>query len=420
LKRITLCAHILAELQRLYAEGISAVTDCGLCQLAPETLQANLQVNLRGTLGLRDLTDPALFTTASPRGCLAFCKRSSRHVNAALASKRSRVLFDDSPTKFQGTRVIVLVLQALSTVLQATMGSTELPIGLLPSGAWDSHVHVVDEDKFPLHLLHPYRPMKAPISELQSFHRALGIDHACLISFSVYHDDHSSILDALHRMHGKGRAVACINTTTATDDDLRLLHRAGVRGIRLNMRTCSQALDIDAVRLAAARIRPLGWVMQLYISLDQTIELAPIVSELGVTVIIDHIGAPWADQGPGRLQPGYAEFIKLLEEGRIWTKLSGAYRFPNLPDLDEYVTDILRAAPGGVVWASDWPHSGGVEANPDGDRNKVQGYRQVDDVAWISRCKGWCELVDRSGQGQLARKIWVDNPRRLWQYDDDD
>jgi predicted TIM-barrel fold metal-dependent hydrolase len=96
------------------------------------------------------------------------------------------------------------------------------------------------------------------------------------------------------------------------------------------------------------------------------------------------------------------------------------YRFPDLPDLDEYVTDILRSAPDSVVWASDWPHSGGVEANPDGDRNKVQCYRQVDDVAWIKRCKGWCERVDRSGKGQLVHKIWVDNPRRLWQYNGDD
>jgi predicted TIM-barrel fold metal-dependent hydrolase len=384
-----------------------------ITQLAPETLQ----VNHRGSL--RPERPGSVYHGFSPR---LFCSSHTLFKTCTCCSDNlAHCILHKLGDRFKGTRVIAYPpLQTHHTVLLATMGSTEFPINGLPSGAWDSHVHVVDEDKFPLHPLHPYRPMKAPVSELQSFHRALGIDHVCLVSFSVYHDDHSSILDALHHMHGKGRAVACINTTTATDDDLCMLHQAGVRGIRLNMRTRSQALDIAAVILAAARISPLGWVMQLYISLDQMVELAPVVPGLGVTVIIDHIGAPSADRGPGRLQPGYAEFIKLLEEGWIWTKLSGVYRFPDLPDLDEYVTDILRSAPDSVVWASDWPHSGGVEANPDGDRNKVQCYRQVDDVAWIKRCKGWCERVDRSGKGQLVHKIWVDNPRRLWQYNGDD
>jgi len=248
----------------------------------------------------------------------------------------------------------------------------------------------------------------------------MGIAHACLVAFSVYYDDHSSILDALHRMGGKGRAVACIDPKTATDDDLRLLHEAGVRGIRLNMRTRSEALDKAAVKLAAARVRPLGWAIQLYLSLEQIAELAPIVPELGVTLVVDHIGAPSADKGPGRLQPGYAELIQLLKTGQVYVKLSGVYRFSALPDLDDYVVDILQTAPDHVVWASDWPHSAGVEANPGGDRDKVQAYRKVDDAAWISRCREWCRDVEGGDGERLARKIWVENPRMLWQYDGDD
>ena len=289
-----------------------------------------------------------------------------------------------------------------------------------PPGAWDSHVHVVDEDSFPLHPSHPYRPEKASFASLQSFHKSIGIAHACLIAFSVYHDDHSSVFDALGRMEGKGRAVACIDSKTATDNDLRLLHKAGVRGIRLNMRTRSEALDIEAVKLAAARVRPLGWVIQLYVSLEQIVELTPVVPELGVVVVIDHIGAPSADKGPGKLQPGYAEFIQLLKTGQVYTKLSGVYRFPDLPDLEDYVAEILKTAPDRVVWASDWPHSGGVEANPGGDRDRVQRYRKVDDAAWISRCRQWCRTVEGGGGERLARKIWVENPRMLWQYDGDD
>lgn len=301
------------------------------------------------------------------------------------------------------------------------MGSIPEPESLLPPpGAWDSHCHVVDEDTFPLHPLHPYRPKKATLTDLQSFHKSLGIDHACLVAFSVYHTDNRCILDAVTRLNGKGRAVACIDTETITDSELQHLHDAGVRGIRLNLRTRRDKVDCEAIRLAARRIRHLGWILQVYVALEQIRELTPIVPELGVTVCIDHLGEPDPSRGPARTQPGYDEFMDLLRSGTVWTKLSGTYRFPDLEELDEYVAEILRVAPDRVVWASDWPHSGGVQANPKGDRNQVQDYRKIDDVAWVARCREWCRRVEGGTGDRLARKIWVDNPRRLWQYQDGD
>ncbi|KAF5855677.1 hypothetical protein ETB97_008612 [Aspergillus alliaceus] len=291
------------------------------------------------------------------------------------------------------------------------MGSIDVDT-VLPPGAWDSHVHIVDEDQFPLHPLHPYRPKKAPLSSLQAFHRSLGIEHACLIAFSVYHTDRSSILDALLRL-GKGRAVGCIDQSVISDEELQRLHEAGMRGIRLNMRTRGDPVNKAAVIAAADRVRHLGWVIQVYIALEQIIEFVPLVPRIGLPIVIDHIGAPDEARGPGRLQPGYAEFIDLLRTGQVWTKLSGTYRFPNLPDLDEYVTDILRTAPDRVIWASDWPHSGGVEASPGGDRTQVQEYRKVDDAAFIARCRKWCRDVEGGTGAGLARKIWVENPRTL-------
>jgi len=133
-----------------------------------------------------------------------------------------------------------------------------------------------------------------------------------------------------------------------------------------------------------------------------------------VEVVIDHLGAPSPDRRPAE-QEGYADFMKLLQEGKIWTKLSGTYRFSQMPGLEAYIREILRVAPERVVWASDWPHSGGVEKNPGGDRNVPQEYRKIDDVGFIRDCKKWCD-----GDAALIQKIWVDNPRRLWQYDRDD
>lgn len=290
----------------------------------------------------------------------------------------------------------------------------------LPTGAWDSHVHVVDEDRFPLHPSHPYRPRKATISDLQEFLRKHGIDHACLVAMSVYSIDNRAIIDGLSYLKGKGRAVACIDPDSISEDELWALHEAGVRAIRLNMHTKGDSLDVKALRSAADRIRPMEWALQLYISLSQVTEVAPLIPKLGVTVIIDHIGAPNASLGPIKQQPGYHEFMDLLRTGNVWTKLSGVYRFNSLPDLDEYVVKILQEAPDNVVWASDWPHSGGVGANPAGDRNKIQDYRRIDDAAWIARCKNWCRIASQDSEEDLVRKIWVENPRKLWQYTSED
>ncbi|KAH8879520.1 amidohydrolase 2 [Thozetella sp. PMI_491] len=300
------------------------------------------------------------------------------------------------------------------------MGSVSQVDARVPPGAWDSHVHVVDEDVFPFHPSYPYRPKKADLNDLLAFHQKYGIDHPCIVAMSVYHTDNSSILDALSGLGGKGRAVACVDVTTVTDEDLHTLHAAGVRAVRLNMRSRGDTVDLTVIKAAAARIRPLGWALQLYIALPQVAEVADTLRNLGVPAIIDHLGAPERNKGPGRSQKGYAELRALLQTGKVWTKLSGTYRFPDLPDLDDYVVDILRVAPDRVVWASDWPHSGGVEANPDGDRTKVQEYKKIDDGAFIVQCKKWCILAEQSLGEELMQKIWVDNPRRLWQYSQDD
>lgn len=225
-------------------------------------------------------------------------------------------------------------------------------------------------------------------------------------------------------MGGKGRAVVCIDPESVTEEELQELHNAGARAIRLNLRTRGERLDKNGfakvLTANAKRISKYGWAIQLYVSLDQIPQLADLVSTLEVPIIIDHIAHPEPSKGPVQQQEGYREFLDLLKSRKIWTKLSGTYRFDQLQGLEDYAREILTVAPDRVVWASDWPHSGGVGANPGGDRNAVQDYRRVDDQAWVARCKMWCRDVEGGNGTKLIRKIWVENPRRLWQYDHDD
>ena len=204
--------------------------------------------------------------------------------------------------------------------------------------------------------------------------------------------------------------MVCIDPDTIEDKELQEMHDLGVRGVRLNWRTEEKDVDIESLKKTAERIRPYGWCIQIYCSLSQVAQAAPAISGLDTQVVLDHLGAPFGHTPP-KLQEGYDQFLELLRGGNVWTKLSGTYRFPEVPEVGDYVREILRTAPDRVVWASDWPHSGGSKASPGGDRTQMQEYRKVDVPGFIEQCWDWCGQDE-----QLMRNICVDNPRRLWQY----
>ena len=226
------------------------------------------------------------------------------------------------------------------------------------------------------------------------------------------------MLQSLGRLKGKGRAVVSVDPETISDQDLDEMHALGVRGIRINLKSSSHDMKKDeliaTLRAHLQKIQRLKWAIQLHIGLADIEKIANEIPQMGVPVIIDHLATPDKAHAP-RLQPGYTDFMDLLSKKLIWVKLSGVYRFSRLPELDTYVRDILRIAPTQVVWASDWPHSGGTATNPQGDSQALQEYRKIDVPAFIAQCKEWCE-----GDEALIHKVFVDNPRRLWQYEEED
>ena len=192
------------------------------------------------------------------------------------------------------------------------------------------------------------------------------------------------------------------------------MHALGVRGVRLNLKSSNATLSkkdfTTTLHQYAARLRPRNWVLQLYIPLSDLASIATTLPTLGIEVVLDHLGSP-SKTTPPRLQNGYTALMDLLLKRQIWVKLSGVDLFPDLPELDEYVREILRVGPTQVVWASDWPHTPGVAGNPGGDRHVAQDFRAVDDEAAVARWLEWC-----GGDEGLIEKIFVENPRRLWRY----
>jgi predicted TIM-barrel fold metal-dependent hydrolase len=255
---------------------------------------------------------------------------------------------------------------------------------------------------------------------LVAFETNIGIDHVCIIAITAYQDDNRSLVDALERLKGKGRGIAVVGLDVS-DAELDEMHKVGVRGIRYNLHTTLTKMEkADFARelhAYANKIRRLNWVIQLFVTMDQIGLIAEEIPKLGVDVVIDHLGAPDSTKAP-QGQPGYAELMDLLRKKQVYVKLSGIYRFcgEDMPGLDAYVREILRDARSQVVWASDRPHPGGAEWNVvEGDRWKLQDYRKIDIPAFVTQCREWCDHDE-----ETTKMIFVDNPRRLWRYNNDD
>ena len=233
---------------------------------------------------------------------------------------------------------------------------------------------------------------------------------------SVYGNDNSLLVDTLKQLKAEGkvaRGVVGIDPETVSDESMASMDALGVCGARLNLRSHAKQLSRDEfgklLSVYERRLREFQWALQIYVSMDQIPLFADLIPSLDIPVVIDHLAHPGDMSRPPSQQPGYKEFIELLENKHIYTKLSGVDRFPGLPGLDEYVQTILQKAPTQVVWGSDWPHSGGKHASPGGDPRALQDYRKVNDAAFIAQCMHWC-----NHDKDLMRKIFVENPKQLW------
>jgi predicted TIM-barrel fold metal-dependent hydrolase len=285
------------------------------------------------------------------------------------------------------------------------------------TGATDCHVHVFGPyDRFPLAPDRPYTPPEARLADLRAMHAALGIDRAVLVAASPYGTDNGALLDALRSLGDAGRAVVAIDPDAVSDDALRAMHAAGVRGARVNLASVGAAdpqAAGAALRATAERVAPLRWHVDLHAGLDVVAALLDTIADAPATTVIDHFG--YADPGAGRDRPPFAALCDLAAAGRAFVKVSAPERLPGgdpeHPGVAALARALLDAAPDNVVWASDWPHTGG---GPHGggasDAAGVEPFRAIDDARALERLRSWTR--DEAER----RRVLVDNPARLYGF----
>jgi predicted TIM-barrel fold metal-dependent hydrolase len=284
----------------------------------------------------------------------------------------------------------------------------------VPHGACDCHVHIFGPaSRFPYAASRAYTPPDAPVEELQRLLRDLNLSRVVLVQPSVYAADNSAHVDAARQIGSGARIVAVIDDAT-TDAELERLHRAGTRGIRVNL--VMSGVDDPAEarrRLAAgmARVKPFGWHVQLLIQLPMLPALQQEITASPVPVVIDHFGYAKGALGLGQL--GWDSLVALARCGAAYVKLSSAYRCserrPDFPDMAPLARALIAANPDRMLWGSDWPHPGGARS-PDRPLDEPDPFFPEDDGANLNLLANWAPDT------AIRHKILVDNPARLYGF----
>ncbi|WP_205185180.1 amidohydrolase [Burkholderia sp. LMG 13014] len=226
--------------------------------------------------------------------------------------------------------------------------------------AVDAHAHVFARG-LPLAPVIRHAPdYDASLDAYVAHLAAHGITHAVLVQPSFLGTDNTYFVDVLRRYPQRFRGVAMVDPAIS-DSDLDALDRAGVVGMRLNL-VGLPIPDFGAPdwRALFARINALGWHVEIHRGIEDLHAItAPLLAQ-SCTLVIDHFGRP--SPALGERAPSFRRLLLLADTGRVWVKLSAAYRNSVAGDgaIDAFgAARALRTAftAERLVWGSDWPHT---------------------------------------------------------------
>ena len=268
-----------------------------------------------------------------------------------------------------------------------------------PAGAVDAHCHVFGPaDVFPFAPTRKYTPVDAPAERLFALRDHLGLSRNVIVQATCHGSDNSAMLDAIARSDGRARGVAVL-APDVSDRELDRLHDGGVRGVRFNFlkRLVGDAPKESYVRVAE-RVAERGWHLVVYFELTELADLAPFITALPGTIVIDHMGRPDVSAGLG--DPGFARVLDLMRrDERFWIKVSCPERLtvagPPYDDVVPFASQLVGEFPDRVLWGTDWPHPNMKSHMPD------EG-TLVDMIPRIAPT------------AEAQQRLLVDNPMRLY------
>ncbi len=277
----------------------------------------------------------------------------------------------------------------------------------LPPRSVDAHCHVFGPGAaFPYAPERKYTPCDASKAQLFALRDHLGFARNVVVQATCHGADNSAMVDACLSSAGKARGVATVKRD-ASDDELKRLDQAGVRGVRFNF--VKRLVDFtpkDELMEIAGRVAALGWHVVIYFEAVDLPELLDFFTALPTTVVVDHMGRP--DVAKPVDGPEFSLFLKFMRDhGNVWSKVTcperlsisgppalngeqNAYR-----DVVPFARRLVEEFPDRVLWGTDWPHPNLKDHMPDDGL-------LVDFIPHIATT------------AEAQRKLLVDNPMRLY------
>jgi len=269
-----------------------------------------------------------------------------------------------------------------------------------PPGSVDAHCHVFGPgDVFPYAPERKYTPCDAGWEKLFALRDFLGFDKNVIVQATCHGADNRAMVDALKHANGKARGVATVRPDVS-EDDLRAMHEAGVRGVRFNFVKRLVDPKPDAYYHGIIeKIAKLGWHVVIYFEAADLAERWDFFTSLPTIVVVDHMGRP--DVSRDVEGPEFGLFVRFMaEHENVWSKVTCPERLslqgpPNYDDVVPFARKIVDLFPDRVLWGTDWPHPNMTTHAPDDG--------------------GLVDYIPRiATDAEKQKKLLVDNPMRLY------
>jgi len=274
---------------------------------------------------------------------------------------------------------------------------SERPKTKAPARATDCHHHIYDA-RFPIDPTATLRPDDATVADYRALQARIGTTRNVIVQPSTYGVDNRLLVEALGQFGMRARGVAVVNTDV-TDAELKRLHRAGVRGIRFNLAQ-QGATTVEMIDPLSKRVAALGWHIQINAPADTILAAKDVWGRVPCPIVFDHLAHVPEPDGVGH--PVFALASALLQKGKAWIKLSGAYADtkigpPSYADSSAVAKAYVKQAPERLVWGSDWPHPSERDSKPD-------------DALLFDLLADWVPYV------HVRTRILVENPAKLYGF----
>ncbi len=266
-----------------------------------------------------------------------------------------------------------------------------------PANACDTHIHIYD-GRYPTAPTPASTPPDALVPDYLALRRRLGIGRTIVVQPSTYGTDNRCTLEAIAALGSEtARGVAIVDDTVG-QAELEELTERGIRGARFHM-LAGAPIPWERLDRIAARVQDVGWHVQLQLDGRDLPGREAQVRSWPRRIVIDHVGKFLEPVPPEH--PAFRCLLGLIDTGRVWVKLSGAYEVskrgaPLYEDVGLLAKALVKAAPERMLWASNWPHPS-VEDKPD-------------DATLLD------VLLDWAPDEATRRRTLVENPAELYGF----